>query len=57
MINLNEVITFYPLYLIVRLILIFPLYQITLIAISFCFGEYQYFKKFMIKFLNYFRFR
>ena len=56
-INLNKIITFYPLYLLIRLIIIFPLYQITLMTISFCFGEYTYFKKFMIKFLNYFRFR
>ena len=56
-INLNEIITFYPLYLLIKLIIIFPLYQITLMAVSFCFGEYTYFKKFMIKFLNYFRFR
>jgi len=56
-INLNEIITFYPLYLLIRLIIIFPLYQITLMGVSFCFGEYTYFKKFMIKFLNYFRFR
>lgn len=56
-INLNEIITFYPLYLFIRLIIIFPLYQVTLVGVSFCFGEYNYFKKFMIKFLNYFRFR
>jgi len=56
-INLKQIITFYPLYLLIKLIIIFPLYQVVLMAISFCFGEYAYFKKFMTKFLNYFRFR
>ena len=42
-------------YWVVRLILIFPIYQFVLIAIAFVFGEFSYFKKFFIKFINYFK--
>ena len=55
-IRLDEIITFYPIHLLVRLIIIFPLYQIVLFAIAFVFGEYDYFKKFFQKFFNYFKF-
>ena len=43
------------LYWLIRLILIFPLYQFVLIAIALVFGELRYFKKFFIKFINYFK--
>jgi len=43
------------LYWVIRLILIFPIYQFVLIAIAFVFGEFSYFKKFFIKFINYFK--
>ena len=42
-------------YWVVRLILIFPIYQFVLIAIAIVFGEFSYFKKFFIKFINYFK--
>ena len=42
-------------YWIIRLILIFPIYQFVLIIIALLFGEYSYFKKFFIKFINYFK--
>ena len=42
-------------YWLIRLILIFPLYQFVLIGIAFVFGEFRYFKKFFIKFINYFK--
>ena len=42
-------------YWIIRLILIFPIYQFVLIAIASVFGEFGYFKKFFIKFINYFK--
>jgi len=42
-------------YWIVRLILIFPIYQFVLIALALLFGELSYFKKFLIKFINYFK--
>ena len=43
------------LYWLIRLILIFPLYQFVLIAVALLFGEFRYFKKFFIKFINYFK--
>ncbi len=42
-------------YWLVRLILIFPIYQFVLIGLAFVFGELRYFKKFFIKFINYFK--
>ena len=42
-------------YWVVRLILIFPIYQFVLIAAALVFGEFSYFKKFFIKFINYFK--
>ena len=42
-------------YWLIRLILIFPLYQFVLIGVAFVFGEFTYFKKFFIKFINYFK--
>ena len=42
-------------YWVVRLILIFPIYQFVLIAVALVFGEFSYFKKFFIKFINYFK--
>ena len=42
-------------YWVVRLILIFPIYQFVLIALALLFGELNYFKKFFIKFINYFK--
>jgi len=56
-IKLDELFSFYPIYIIIRLIIIFPLYQITLFVVAFTFGEYSYFKKFFLKFINYFKFR
>ncbi len=43
-------------YWLIRLILIFPIYQFVLIGFAFVFGEFRYFKKFFIKFINYFKF-
>ncbi len=42
-------------YWVVRLILIFPIYQFVLIILALVFGEFSYFKKFFIKFINYFK--
>ena len=55
LINLDKLISFYPLYIVIRLIIIFPLYQLTLLGIALMFGEYNYFKKFFKKFFNYFK--
>ena len=56
-IKLDEIISFYPVYILIRLIIIFPLYQLILFAVAFIFGEYTYFKKFLEKFFNYFMYR
>ena len=42
-------------YWVVRLILIFPIYQFVLIALALLFGELNFFKKFFMKFINYFK--
>ena len=42
-------------YWVVRIILIFPIYKFVLIAVALVFGEFSYFKKFFIKFINYFK--
>ena len=43
------------LYWLIRLTSIFLLYQFVLIGVSLVFGELRYFKKFFIKFINYFK--
>ena len=50
--GLDELITFYPLYIFVRIILIIPIYQFILIIIASLFGEFDYFWKFEKKFLQ-----
>ena len=42
-------------YWLIRLIIIFPIYQFVLIGVAFVFGEFRYFKKFFLKFINYFK--
>ena len=42
-------------YWLIRLIIIFPIYQFVLIVVAFVFREFRYFKKFFIKFINYFK--
>ena len=55
-IKIDEIISFYPVYILIRLIIIFPLYQLILFAVAFIFGEYAYFRKFFQKFFNYFKY-
>ena len=50
--GLDKLITFYPLYIFVRIILIIPIYQFILIIIASLFGEFKYFWKFEKKFLQ-----
>ncbi len=50
--GLDKIITFYPLYIFVRIILIIPIYQFILIIIASIFGEFDYFWKFEKKFLQ-----
>jgi len=42
-------------YWVIRLILIFPIYQFVLIFLALVFGEFGYFKKIFNKFINYFK--
>ena len=42
-------------YWLIRLILIFPIYQFVLIGVALLFGEFRYFKKFFTKFINFFK--
>ena len=51
-VNLENLITYYPLYVLVRIIIIVPIYQIILIIIATIFGEFNYFWKFEKKFLQ-----
>ena len=51
-INLDDLITFYPLYVLARIIIIIPIYQLMLILIATIFGEFNYFWKFEKKFLQ-----
>ncbi|MAV81983.1 MAG: hypothetical protein CMI90_00785 [Pelagibacteraceae bacterium] len=41
--NLQNIIKFYPLYIILKLIIIFPIYQIVLIIVAIVFGQFSYF--------------
>ena len=50
--GLEKLITFYPLYIFVRIIVIIPIYQFILIIIASLFGEFDYFWKFEKKFLQ-----
>ena len=51
-INLKTLITYYPLYIFIRVLIIIPIYQINLIIIATFFGEFNYFWKFEKKFLQ-----
>ena len=51
-INLKELINFYPLYLLVRIILLIPIYQLVLIIIATLLGEFRYFWNFEKKFFK-----
>ena len=50
--SLEELISYYPLYIFVRIILIIPIYQLLLIIIALLFGQFNYFWKFEKKFLK-----
>lgn len=56
-IQIEKLVTYYPVYLLIRFILIFPIYQFVLIIIAIVFGEYKYFLEFekkMIRRLKFF---
>ena len=50
--SLEQLISFYPLYLFVRIILIVPIYQLLLILVATLFGQFNYFWKFEKRFLQ-----
>tara|TARA_B100001063_G_C16616160_1_gene478278 strand:- start:402 stop:698 length:297 start_codon:yes stop_codon:yes gene_type:complete len=50
--NLEQLISFYPLYIFVRIILIIPIYQLLLILVASLFGQFNYFWKFEKRFLQ-----
>ena len=50
--SLEQLISFYPLYLVVRIILIVPIYQLLLILVASLFGQFNYFWKFEKRFLQ-----
>ena len=50
--SLEQLITFYPLYIFVRIILIIPIYQVLLILVASLFGQFNYFWKFEKRFLQ-----
>ena len=52
LINLKELINFYPFYLLVRIIFLIPIYQLVLIIIATVFGEFRYFWNFEKKFFK-----
>jgi len=51
-INLKSFVTSYPLYILIRILIIIPIYQIMLIIIATIFGEFKYFWRFEKKFLQ-----
>ena len=50
--DLKNILNNYPLYLLFRVLIIIPIYQLILIVIDSIFGEFQYFWKFERKFLK-----
>ncbi|MDC0227849.1 hypothetical protein OAK51_05065 [Alphaproteobacteria bacterium] len=51
-INLKALVTYYPLYIFIRILIIIPIYQINLIIVATFFGEFKYFWKYEKKFLQ-----
>ena len=49
--KINEIIDSYILYLIIRILIIFPIYQIVLLCVGALFGQYRYFMDFEKKML------
>ena len=51
-IKIESLVTYYPAYLVIRFILIFPIYQLVLIIIATLFGQYRYFLDFEKKMMS-----
>lgn len=50
--DIKNFVTFYPLYIFIRILIIIPIYQLMLIIIATIFGEFKYFWQFEKKFLQ-----
>ena len=50
--DLKDLLDNYPLYILFRVLIIIPIYQLILIVVASIFGEFQYFWKFEKKFLK-----
>ena len=50
--DLKDMLNNYPLYILFRVLIIIPIYQLILILIATLFGEFEYFWKFEKKFLK-----
>ena len=50
--DLKNILNNYPLYLLFRVLIIIPIYQLILLVFASIFGEFQYFWKFEKKFLK-----
>ena len=50
--DLKDLLDNYPLYILFRVLIIIPIYQLILIVIATLFGEFEYFWKFEKKFLK-----
>ena len=50
--DLENILSYYPLYIFFRVLIIIPIYQLILILIATLFGEFEYFWKFEKKFLK-----
>ena len=50
--KLDQLINYFPLYIILKILVIFAVYQASLLAIATLFGEFHYFKNIQKKFLK-----
>ena len=50
--DLEKILNNYPLYILFRVLIIIPIYQLILIVVASIFGEFEYFWKFEKKFLK-----
>ena len=55
LLKINELIDNYILYIIIRILIIFPVYQIVLLLVGTLFGQYRYFLDFEKKMLMRFK--
>jgi len=51
-IDLKSIVSYYPLYIFIRILIIIPIYQLILIIIATLFGQFKYFWRFEKKFLQ-----